>query len=544
MPKTRTKTPEPAAKTYRAASYARLSVDDEGCGTSGSVLNQHAMIRDFAEARGGLSIVAEYSDDGCSGSTFENRPGWSSLLADIEAGKVDCIVVKDLSRLGRNYLDVSRYLDQVFPSLGVRVVAIADGYDSIAERTPADALMLPVKNLFNDMYCRDASAKTKASLSAKRRRGEFVGAFAPYGYAKGTGPDRGRLVVDPEPAGVVRGIFDARIGGMSAAGIAAMLNEGLVPSPYEYFASKGAARSSNFCKGERAGWDARTVLRILSNEAYAGTLVQGKTRKPDFRRKAVLPVDESEWDRAPGAHEAIVDPVTFGLVRKLAGRDMRLSPGAKRSLPLSGFLFCADCGATMARHASRCSGGKRHYYSCETHRKDRAGCGMHKVWEDELAAAVMRAVHAHALAAVDGEGARKGAEAYRHDRRAELACRLESVEGRIARNGELRLCMYSDYAAGVIDKAQYAELARAVDGRLQALKGEKAGIERESAQLEDARTETWEQTLARYRDAAGLERVMVVELIDRVLVGEGGDVEVVFRFGDPVAERAAKQEVA
>ena len=544
MPKTRTKTPEPAAKTYRAASYARLSVDDEGCGTSGSVLNQHAMIRDFAEARGGLSIVAEYSDDGCSGSTFENRPGWSSLLADIEAGKVDCIVVKDLSRLGRNYLDVSRYLDQVFPSLGVRVVAIADGYDSIAERTPADALMLPVKNLFNDMYCRDASAKTKAPLSAKRRRGEFVGAFAPYGYAKGTGPDRGRLVVDPEPAGVVRGIFDARIGGMSAAGIAAMLNEGLVPSPYEYFASKGAARSSNFCKGERAGWDARTVLRILSNEAYAGTLVQGKTRKPDFRRKAVLPVDESEWDRAPGAHEAIVDPVTFGLVRKLAGRDMRLSPGAKRSLPLSGFLFCADCGATMARHASRCSGGKRHYYSCETHRKDRAGCGMHKVWEDELAAAVMRAVHAHALAAVDGEGARKGAEAYRHDRRAELACRLESVEGRIARNGELRLCMYSDYAAGVIDKAQYAELARAVDGRLQALKGEKAGIERESAQLEDARTETWEQTLARYRDAAGLERVMVVELIDRVLVGEGGDVEVVFRFGDPVAERAAKQEVA
>ena len=128
-------------------------------------------------------------------------------------------------------------------------------------------------------------------------------------------------------------------------------------------------------------WDARTVLRILSNETYAGTLVQGKTCKPDFRRKAVLPVDESEWDRSPGAHEAIVDPATFGLVRKLARRDMRLSPGAKRSLPLSGFLFCADCGATMARHASRRSSGKRFYYSCETHRKNRAECGMHKVWE-------------------------------------------------------------------------------------------------------------------------------------------------------------------
>ena len=536
MPKT--KTPELAARTYRAASYARLSVDDESYGTSGSVLNQHAMIRDFADANGGLSIVAEYSDDGFSGSTFENRPGWGRLLADVEAGKVECIVVKDLSRLGRNYLDVSRYLDQVFPALGVRVVAIADGYDSAAEKTPADALMLPVKNLLNDMYCRDASAKTKTSLSAKRRRGEFF----PYDYARGSGPYRGRLVIDPEPAGVVRGIFDARIGGMSAAGIAAMLNEDLVPSPYEYFAAKGAARSSNFCKGERTAWDARTVLRILSNEAYAGTLVQGKTRKPDFRRKAVLPVDESEWDRSPGAHEAIVDPATFGLVRKLARRDMRLSPGAKRSLPLSGFLFCADCGATMARHASRCSGGKRFYYSCETHRKDRFGCGMHKVWEDELTAAVMRAVHQHALAAVDGDGALRGAEAYRHDRRAGLACRLESVEGRIARNGDLRLRMYSDYAAGIIDKAQYAELARAVDARLQELKGEKACIERETAQLDDVRAETWEQTLARYRDAEGLERVMVVELIDRVLVGEGGDIEVVFRFGDPVAASASKQE--
>lgn len=290
MPKT--KTPKPAARVYRAASYARLSVDDESYGTSGSVLNQHAMIRDFADANGGLSIVAEYSDDGFSGSTFENRPGWGSLLADVEAGKIDCIVVKDLSRLGRNYLDVSRYLDQVFPALGVRVVAITDGYDSVAEKTPAEALMLPVKNLFNDMYCRDASAKTKASLSAKRRRGEFVGAFAPYGYAKGSGPDRGRLVIDPEPAGVVRGIFDARIGGMSAAGIAAMLNENLVPSPYEYFAAKGAARSSNFCKGgeDRLGCahgTAHPLERDLCGHARAGQDLQARfpAQGGAFRRR-------------------------------------------------------------------------------------------------------------------------------------------------------------------------------------------------------------------------------------------------------------------
>lgn len=531
MPKT--KIPEPSARVYSAASYARLSVDDENYGISGSVLNQHAMIRDFAASKGDLNVVGEYSDDGYSGSTFDDRPDWNRLIADVEAGKIDCVIVKDLSRMGRNYLDVSRYIEQVFPALGVRVIAITDGYDSAAKRTSADALMLPVKNLFNDMYCRDASAKTKASLKAKRKRGEFVGSFAPYGYAKGSGSDRGKLVVDPEPAGIVCGIFDSRIGGMSAAGIAARLNEGFVPTPFEYFASQGLYRSPNFCRGGKTSWDARTVIRILSNEVYAGTLVQGKTRKPDFRRKAVMAVEPAEWDRKAGAHEAIVDRATFDLVQKLAGRDMRLSPGAQRSLPLSGFVFCAGCGSTMARHAARRAGGVRHYYSCEAHRKDKAKCGMHKIWGDDLLAAVAWAVRENALAAVSGADAMAGSRPYRHDRRSELAARLESAEERRRRNEELRLRMYSDYVAGVIDKAQHAELACAVDERLRGIRGEAAQIEQEIARLDDGRCETWEQVLARYQGAQSLDRVMVVELIDRVLVGDGGEVEVVFRFGDP-----------
>lgn len=493
----------------------------------------------------GLAYAGEYSDDGYSGSTFEGRPGWGRLLADVEAGLADCIVVKDLSRIGRNYLDVSRYLEQAFPAMGVRVIAISDGYDSAAKATSADALMLPVKNLFNDMYCRDASAKTKASLSAKRRRGEFVGSFEPYGYVRGAGPDRGRLVVDPEPAGIVRGIFDARIGGMSAAGIAASLNERMVPTPYEYFASRGRARSSNFCGAGKTSWGARTVIRILSNEMYAGTLVQGKTRKPDFRRKAVLAVDEREWDRVPGTHEPIVDRATFDLAQKLAGRDMRLSPGSRTSLPLSGYVFCADCGATMARHAARRSGGPRHYYSCETHRKDKAACGMHKIWEDELMAAVASAVRGCALDVVSAEGAAAGSRAYLHDRRGELLRRLDSVDERAGKSEALRLRMYSDYAEGVIDKAQHIELSRAVDERLRRLRGEREQIERDIAGLDDSGAETWEQTLARYEGAEGVERVMVVELIDRVLVAEDGLVEVRFRFGDPRrVPAAAEGEVA
>ena len=202
-----------STRRYRAAAYARLSVDDNTLGTNNSIINQLALIKDFAEGRDDIDIVGEYSDDGYSGSNFVDRLEWNRLIGDIEEGRVDCIVVKDLSRLGRDHLGVQRYFDQIFPAIGVRFIAINDDYDSSALRTNADGLMLPIKNLFNSIYCRDASLKTKASLAAKRKRGEFVGSFAPYGYEKGKGEDRGKLVIDPEPAGIqwcslmVKGLF-------------------------------------------------------------------------------------------------------------------------------------------------------------------------------------------------------------------------------------------------------------------------------------------------------------------------------------------------
>lgn len=267
MPKTTL--PHPT-RQYRAAAYARLSVDDNTLGTSNSIINQLALIEDFAKGRDDIAIVGEYSDDGYSGSNFVDRPEWNRLIGDIEEGRIDCIVVKDLSRLGRDHLGVQRYLDQVFPAIGVRFIAINDDYDSNAPKTSADGLMLPIKNLFNSMYCRDASLKTKASLSAKRKRGEFVGSFAPYGYRKGEGEDRGKLVVDPEPASIVRRIFDCRIGGMSAAGIAEMLNEAFLPCPLEYFRVEGQVRSANFQRGEKAAWSARIILRILDLYRFFG----------------------------------------------------------------------------------------------------------------------------------------------------------------------------------------------------------------------------------------------------------------------------------
>ena len=541
MPKT---TLPRSARRYRAAAYARLSVDDNTLGTSNSIINQLALIKDFAEGRDDLDIVGEYSDDGYSGSNFVDRPEWNRLIGDIEEGRIDCIVVKDLSRLGRDHLGVQRYLDQIFPAIGVRFIAVNDDYDSSAPKTNADGLMLPIKNLFNSMYCRDASLKTKASLAAKRKRGEFVGSFAPYGYKKGEGRDRGRLVVDPEPAGIVRRIFDCRIGGMSAAGIAEMLNEAFVPCPLEYFRVEGQVRSANFQRREKAAWSARIVLRILANDVYAGTLVQGKTRKPDFRSKAIVRVDESEWDVCRDAHEPIVDAETFELAQNLAARDMRNAPGSKTALPLSGYLFCADCGATMARHSSFRSGGKRHYYySCESHRKDKDSCTRHKIGEEELFRAVVDAVTRFARAGVDDNAALEGSNPFRHDRRGELTRRGSEVDARIERSRNLRLRMYSDYSEGVISKEQYTELAKGNDRRIRDLESERARIDQELAFLSSGKAQTWEDALARHRDNREIDRVMVVELLDKVLVGEDGEITVDFRCGDPLSASVAKEVV-
>lgn len=528
----RTIAPKARAQTYRTALYARLSVDDRSIGTSYSISNQINLMSDYVGGCDDLEACGIYADDGISGSTFE-RPDWIRLMSDVQAGKIDCIVVKDLSRLGRNYLETCRLLDRELPALGVRVIAITDNYDSACEKTASDYITVLVKNLFNDMYCRDSSVKTKASLSAKRRRGDFTGSFAPYGYMRGTGPNRHKLVVDEEAAGVVRDIFDWRVMGLTPAGIAERLNVADVPCPFEYARRRGQYRSANFVHKCTPSWDARIVIRVLENEAYIGVMCQGKTYKPDFRSHVVLPRDQSEWDRVEGTHEPIVDAATFALVQKLAERDARRSPKSDSLLPFSGFLFCADCGATMARRTVRNKSFVRYYYTCETHRKDRACCSMHKVWESALEESVLEAVHACATATLDGMAAHGSSFQHRRDRKADLLRRAQAADSAIERAKELRLHLYADFADEVIGRDEYQDLARGIDARLASLTAERTQASRDIAQLEGGADVSWHDLLKRHRSCSRIDRLTVVELIDKVLVSEGGDVEVIFRFGDP-----------
>ena len=293
-------TKKPLKKVYHASIYLRLSKED-GDVTSGSknesnsISNQKSLVMDYLKDKHDIQVVSIREDDGYSGVDF-NRPGFQLMLEDIKKGIIDCIIVKDLSRFGRNYIEVGRYLEKLFPMLGVRFIAVNDNYDSLEVDTAHDIVM-PFKNLINDSYCRDLSVKIRSHLAVKRKNGEFIGAFACYGYLKDP-ENKNHLVIDTYAGPVVQDIFRMKINGYSQYKIADTLNEQGILSPMEYKRSIGVHFETSFKVNTKALWSAKAVSRILTNEVYTGVLVQGKQTTPNHKVKVRQAVEEktgSEW---------------------------------------------------------------------------------------------------------------------------------------------------------------------------------------------------------------------------------------------------------
>ncbi len=389
--------------TYFVAIYLRLSRDDEDIdgstkSESNSISSQRELARSYVREHDDMELFDIYVDDGYSGANFD-RPEFKRMMADIEAGNVNCVIVKDLSRLGRDYIEAGRLIQKTFPAFHVRFIALTDNFDSQTADDNTKSLVLPVKNFINDSYCRDISQKVKSQKKMKREQGKFIGAFAVYGYRK-SAQDRNKLCPDDYAADIVRKIFAWKLEGMSNLAIAQRLDELGILSPMEYKKACGDKYTTSFQTKMVAKWSPVAVKRILTNEMYTGVMVQGKQEQVNYKVKKVVMKPEKEWDRVEGTHEAIVSREDFDLVQKLLTVDISAKSGEKCSHLFSGLLFCGDCKEPMNRRLNRYKETTKVYFICSTRNKGR-GCTRHSISDEELKAVVFQTLQTHVSVFLD-----------------------------------------------------------------------------------------------------------------------------------------------
>ncbi len=447
-------------KVWNACGYVRLSREDGDKEESNSVTGQKDLIRDFFGRNPDLRECEMKVDDGFTGSNFQ-RPAFQEMIADVKAGKIDCIVVKDLSRFGRDHLEAGEYIERIFPFLGVRFIAINDNYDSLHSDSDSDALVLPVKNLINEAYCRDISIKVRSQLEIKRKRGEFIGSFAAFGYCKDLN-DHNRLVVDDYAAGVVRDIFKWKLEGISAGDIADRLSKSGIPTPMDYKRSQGLSYSTSFRTKRESVWSAGTVLRILKNPVYIGTLEQGRVSTPSYKVKRLVSKPKDEWAVVEGCHEPIIDRYDFESVQKVLALDTRTSVSGKAVELFSGMVYCGECGSAMVRKTIPSGKKKYVYYVCAAHKNEKV-CYPHTLRDVALNEITLESLKKHIQDVInlsDLMGMMDTAKLQQVTIR-KMRGRLENKQSEIERCNKLLRSLYESLADGVIDQREYKELKRA-----------------------------------------------------------------------------------
>ena len=525
-------------KIYHAAIYVRLSKEDGDIANSSkvesdSISNQKDLIKDFLKDKKDIKVVSERVDDGFSGSNFE-RPAFQLMLEDIKKGIVDCVIVKDLSRFGREYIDAGRYIEKIFPSLGVRFISINDNYDSAGEKSQSDEIIIPFKNLINDAYCSDISIKIRSQLEIKRKNGEYISAFVPYGYMKAE-DDRHKIVPDTYSAEVVKDIFKMKLHGMSQDAIANKLNDSGILSPMEYKKSLGSNYQTSFKINEQALWSSVTVRRVLENEVYIGNLVQGKQSTPNHKVKQTFVKPEEEWIRIKKNHEAIITDRDFEIVQRLLGMDTRTAPDQDGVYVLAGIAVCADCGSPMARKVSTVCGKKYAYYICSNH-KETKDCSSHRIPVKDLENGVLELLRQHIYNVLDLTKVMDfiGKVPFQKLDIKRLEERLHKKEAEIVRCKDLKVMLYEDMKEGIVSKKDYSELYAAYETKCRDAEENVRKIRLEIEKIVNSEDDKhkWIEYFTQYKDIQELSRIVVVELISEIRVFDKHNIEIVFDFDD------------
>ncbi len=501
------------------ALYCRLSRDDELQGDSNSIRNQKAILQKYADDNG-FTNTQFFVDDGYSGTNF-NRPDWTRLMALVEEGQVGTIIVKDMSRLGRDYLKVGYYTEMIFPEADVRFIAINNGVDSASQQ---DSDFTPFLNIINEWYAKDTSKKIRAVFKAKGQSGKSLATIPPYGYIKDP-EDKNHWIVDEEAAEVVREIFHLCVSGYGPTRLANELQRRKILTPVEYAKSKGWPIRSIKLVDDPFGWDKSTVVHILERQEYLGNTVNFKTYRKSYKQKKTLRRDPSEWQIFEGTHEAIIDKETFAIVQRIRDGRRRVTPMGEMPI-LSGMVFCADCGSKMYQVRMRGWEHDKEYFVCANYRKKtKAACTSHQIrnvvierllLEDLRRVTAFAKNHEEEFVRLVTDSTSRSLNREVKDNRKEY----EQSQARIAALDKIIQRLYEDNVTGRISDERFARMSATYETEQQTLEKRVAELQTlmDGAKQKAMNVEYFLSLVRKYTDIQELTGEIIREFVEKIIV--------------------------
>lgn len=517
--------------SVKAALYVRLSNEDNGGRGTDSIHNQLELLLNFAEEFEDMEIVETYTDNGRTGTDFD-RPEWERMLADIKEKKINCVIVKDLSRFARNYLEAGDYLEKIFPFLGVRFIAVNDHYDSAGEIFKEKDLITDFKNLANDYYSKDISKKVMAAFHTKKGQGQFIGSQAPYGYAL----QENHFVIDEPAAEIVRRIFSMKMEGKSFHEIAKVLNQEEIPSPSRYAGERGVKKYKG-CS--HILWQPQAVSRIIYNRVYVGDLVQGKYNRSIYSREKQGKRKEESWEIVRDAHPAIVDRESFDSIQKIREKNRRVWQDKQGETGyeniLEGILVCGICHHVLRRNKDVRKGKAQYYFYCgSAHNYSQVKCDTSSIVDYKIFDTVFQQIKLQIDLAVE---AKTVIEQMKKSSRCALQLKKRKQERaqakeELGRYIYLKTNIYEDMKQGILTKEEFLAAKEKYALRIAELEEELNKKEKELADFEQCMngSNRWMKAFLRFQGAEELTRDMAVELLEKVEMFGDKRVHIKFRF--------------
>lgn len=519
---------------WKVGKYIRLSRDD-GNNESESITNQRKILDELIPSYfdNDYDIIGEYIDDGRTGTSDDTRPDFLRLVEDVKKGKINCIVTKNLSRAFRNSANQGKFLEEFIPLYNTRFISLYEPHiDTFLNPEVVHSLEVSITGFMNEQYAYKTSVDVRRTFETKRQKGEFIGAFAPYGLMKN--PDaKNCLIIDEEAAAVVRDIFHWFVDkGMSKSGITKRLNDLGIPNPTSYKRQKGLLYSNPQIQKNDGFWNEKTVSNILQNQMYIGNMVQGKQKVISYKVHDRVLTDEKDWDIVKNTHEPIIDPETFAKAQSLHQRDTRVSPKHKTVSLFSGFLRCADCKKAMTRKASK----NFAYYSCSTYsRKSKTACTKHTIREDVLEKAVLLAIQKQIAlipTLMDVIEEIRNTPAARTESK-QMNRLLEIKQKELERLTTITDNLYIDWRTGEITITEYRRMKAKFEVQSKQLQQIITNLKKENATARSFIDTPYLTDFLEGQNINSLERGILIELVNTIYIHKNGEITIVFNYADP-----------